>query len=125
MSVAYHFLNHVPPISRRFDAIALLTSSVFCFVALAMSCSLVSTIASCCLAVVVVWKSHIHPLLHRRLVGLVFLHSFYEQRKCVRFYALVVSLISLSFAYLIFSSVGLLIILSGRFRQKNYLEDLL
>ena len=50
---------------------------------------------------------------------------FYEVHMCVRFCVLPVSPLSLSFACLIFSFVGLSIILNGRSRQKNYLGDLI
>ena len=50
---------------------------------------------------------------------------FYAVHMCVRFRVLLVSSLSLSSACLIFSSVGLSIILSGRFHQKNCPEDLL
>ena len=77
------------------------------------------------LSFVVVWKSHIRHLLHRRLLGLVFLHSFCELHKYARFCVLLVSSLPLSFVCLIFSSLGLSIIQNGRFHQKNYPEDLL
>ena len=50
---------------------------------------------------------------------------FYELHMCVHFYVLLVSSLPLSFVCLIFSSLGLSIILNGRFHQKNYPEDLL
>ena len=48
---------------------------------------------------------------------------FYEVHMCVRFCVIPASRLSLSSACLIFSSVGLSIILNGRFHQKNFLED--
>ena len=50
---------------------------------------------------------------------------FYELHMCARFCVLPASSLSLSSACLIFSFVGLSIILNGRFRQKNYPEHLI
>ena len=59
------------------------------------------------------------------LLLLPVLRFFYELRMCVHFYVLLVSSLPLSFVCLIFSSLGLSMILNGRFRRKNYPEDLL
>ena len=77
------------------------------------------------LSFVVVLKNHIRLLLLGRLYAVVYLYPSYELHKCVRFCVLPVSSLSLSFACLIFSFVGLSIILNGRFHQKYCLEDLL
>ena len=74
---------------------------------------------------VAVLKNHILLLLLLRLLGQVFLHSFCELHKYARFCVLLVSSLPLSFVCLIFSSLGLSIILNGRSHQKNYPEDLL
>ena len=71
---------------------------------------------------VAVLKNHILLLLLLRFWLMVFLHSSYALHKCARFCVLPASSLSLSSACLIFSFVGLSIILSGRSRQKDYPE---
>ena len=73
----------------------------------------------------VVLKNHIHLLWFLCFWLMVCQHSSYALHKCARFCALPASTLSLSSACLIFSSVGLSIILSGHFHQKNCLEGLL
>ena len=62
---------------------------------------------------VAVLKNHIRLLLLGRLHAVVYLYPSYELHMCVRFCVLPVSSLSLSFACLIFSFVGLSIILNG------------
>ena len=69
-----------------------------------------------------VLQNHINLLWLLRFWLMVCQHSSYALRMCVRFCALLVSSLSLSCACLIFSSVGLSIILSGRFHQKTSLR---
>ena len=64
-------------------------------------------------------------LVGHHLLLLLVLCFFYEVHMCVRFCALLVSSLPLSSACLIFSFLGLSIILNGRFHHKNCLEDLL